>query len=142
MKKSRAEKNEVETNRCARVGELVRRVQLAVRGKAALFVSNRDDPQLERALETELGLELDWCVLNPRRMQAAAQRVRCGRYSLVIVATGFVSHSVDRVLGKAAKSAGVPFVRARRGRLQATAYAISHFSDSWVASNSDDIHAQ
>lgn len=109
--------------------ELMRRVRVAVTGEAALFVSNRDDPQLKRAIEAELGLSLDWCVLNPRRMQSAAKRVRCGRYSLIIVATGFVSHSVDRVLGKAAKSAGVPFVRARRGRLQATAHAISRLSN-------------
>jgi len=103
-----------------------------VTGETALFVSNRDDPQLKRVLEAELGLELDWCLLNPRRMQAAAERVRGGRYGLIIVATGFVSHSVDRVLGKAAKSAGVPFVRARRGRLRATVHAISRFSGSLI----------
>jgi hypothetical protein len=122
-------KNEHGTSNCEDPGELVRRVRLAVTGEVALFVSNRDEPQLKWVLETELGLELDWCVLSPRRMQAAAKRVRFGRYSLIIVATGFVSHSVERVLGKAAKSAGVPFVRARGGRLRATAHAISRFSD-------------
>jgi hypothetical protein len=134
----RTVKSEVEMGGCARAGELVRRVRLAVDGEVALFVSNRHEPQLKHKLETELGLELDWCVLNPRRLQAAAERVRCGRYSLIIVATGFVSHSVERVLGKAAKSAGVPFVRARRGRLRATAHAISRFSDSSIVDDSND----
>jgi hypothetical protein len=103
---------------------VIRAVRLAVCGKIALFICNRNDRRLERKLETELGLEVDWCVLGPRRMRSAAHKVRAGHYDLVIIATGFVGHSVEHVIGKAAKSVGVPIVRAGRGRLWATAEAL------------------
>lgn len=114
---------------CDHTNEPAARVRLSLTGEIALFVNNRTDRQLQRDIEAELGIEVDWCVLNPRRMQSAAKRVRGGRYSLVIVAVGFVGHSVEHVLGEAAKAAGVPFIRARRGRLAATVHALARSLD-------------
>jgi hypothetical protein len=104
---------------------LIHRVRLEVGGKTALFVSNRPDPKLEQVLEEALGVDLDWCEHRPRRVQAAAERIRHRRYGLIIVATGFVGHDVDQILSRAAGSVGVPYIRADRGRVLGTIRAIA-----------------
>jgi len=104
---------------------LIARVREQVSGKAALFVSNRDDPQLKRSIEESFGLVLDWCDSSSRRLQSALNRIQQGTYDLVIAATGFLGHKDERPLGRACKQAGVPYARAYRGRTLACATAIA-----------------
>ncbi len=107
------------------VGDLVTAVRARVDGKRAVFVSNRADPALKEKLEAKLGLVIEWCEGEPRRMQSMAKQVQAGSYDLVILATGFSGHTADAVLGKAAAGAGVPFVRAYKGRPLATLRALA-----------------
>lgn len=102
------------------VGDLVDAVRARVEGKKAVFISNRADPNLKSKLEERLGLQLEWCEGSPRRVQAVGTQIAAGTYDLVILATGFAGHSADAVLSKAASTAGVPFVRAYKGRSLAT----------------------
>jgi hypothetical protein len=96
-----------------------------VSGRRALFVSNREDPGLKQELERGLDLELDWAsVDHPRSLDGIAQRIRGGRYGLVLLATGFISHTHDAILVGAARDAGVDLVRAAKGRPVACALAI------------------
>lgn len=107
------------------VDDLIELVKAHVDGKSAVFVSNRADPDLKNRLEQRLGLAIESCDGTPRRMQAVAKQIQAERYALVILATGFVGHGADAVLGKAASRAKVPFVRAYKGRLLATVRAIA-----------------
>ena len=107
------------------VGDLVARVRDRVAGKKAVFVSNRKDTQLKDKLEERLGLDISWCSGSPRRVQSVGQQVASGTYDYVILATGFAGHSADAILGKAASTAGVPFVRAYKGRPLATLRALA-----------------
>jgi hypothetical protein len=96
-----------------------------VHGNKALFVSNRDDPNLQRAVERAFGVTLDWCDGSPRRLQSAVTRIEQGSYDLVIGATGFMDHGTERAVSPACKNAGVPYARAYRGRTLACARAIA-----------------
>ena len=107
------------------VGDLITAVRAQVNGKRTVFVSNRADPALKGKLEAKLGLVIEWCEGEPRRMQSVAKQIQAGSYDLVILATGFAGHTADAVLGKAAAGAGVPFVRAFKGRPLATLRAIA-----------------
>lgn len=107
------------------VDALERAVHQRVHGQRAVFVSNRNDPNLKAELEQRLGLSIEWCSGNPRRVQSVGQQVAAGTYDLVILATGFAGHSADAILGKAAQKAGVPFVRAYKGRPLATLRALA-----------------
>jgi hypothetical protein len=94
-------------------------------GRRALFVSNRQDPALRHRLEDELGLTITWCQLADRRLQAQAGSIAAGTYELVLAATGFLSHTADAMLARAARGAGVPYVRVFRGRPLACVRAIA-----------------
>ena len=107
------------------VGDLIEAVRARINGTTAVFVSNRTDKGLQAKLEQRLGLTIDWCDGSSRRMQSVAKQVRAGSYGLVILATGFAGHDADATLGKAASLAGVPFVRAYKGRPLATVRAIA-----------------
>ncbi len=96
-----------------------------VAGQSAVFVSNRTDNDLKSRLEKRLGLSIDWCDGSPRKLQAVSKQILGGSYQLVILATGFAGHDADGLLGKAAGRAGVPFVRAYKGRPLATLRAIA-----------------
>lgn len=104
---------------------LIARVREAVAGKATLFVTNRDDPELQRAVERAFDIELEWCDGSPRRLKSAVERIEGGRYDLVIGTTGFMNHTAEDLLGPACKRAGVPYARAYRGRTLATGRAIA-----------------
>lgn len=105
--------------------KLLDRVREKVAGKLALFVSNRADPQLKEKLEKELGFEIEWAEIDPRRIQSRIESVRQGTYDLVLSATGFQGHSIDATLGRETKACGLPYVRVNRGRLTTTVRALA-----------------
>jgi len=95
-------------------------------GRRVVFISNRNDPELEGMLTDTFGFAaIDWCEGTPRRVQAAEERIGQGAYDFVLAATGFQSHSVDGVLYVACKRADVPYVRVNKGRPVACASAIA-----------------
>lgn len=104
---------------------LAGRLRHRLAGRKALFVSNRTDRELEARLQEALGLELTWSDGSPRRLESAASSVGDGGYDLVMVATGFQSHAADGLLSKAAKKAGVPYVRVYKGRPKACFRALA-----------------
>ena len=105
--------------------QLVASIRAEVEGQQALFVSNRDDAILKERLEEAFGFALDWLVADPRKIQAASKRIEHGTYDLVIAATGFMHHKDDRALSLACSARDTPYVRAYRGRTQATAKALA-----------------
>ena len=96
-----------------------------VRGKSALFVSNRDDPDLKAKLEEQLGLDISWCDGNPRKVQAQCESIARRSYDLVLIATGFQAHTIDGILARAARAGGVPYVRVFKGRPLACVRALA-----------------
>lgn len=103
---------------------LIERARRAVAGKHVVFVSNRTDPKIRKQLEDSFDLQLDWVELSTSEVKSAVERIRDKKYEVVIAATGFLNHGDDGELGPAARAAGVPYVRAHRGRPLATARAI------------------
>lgn len=104
---------------------LVDEVRSKTAGRSAMFVSNREDPDLARKLEELLALRLSWVESTPRRIEAACEKIARTAPDFVLSATGFQLHSVDASLAKAARRAGVPFVRVNRGRPVACVLAIA-----------------
>ncbi len=101
-------------------------VQPHTRGKRALFVSNRDDPEVvDRLREAFQFREVCHCLPSPRRVEAHARRVGNGTFDLVLAATGFLPHQVDARLKQACVDVGIPYVRVNRGRPQACAKHIA-----------------
>lgn len=94
-------------------------------GTRALFISNREDGVLQSKVATAFGLELEWCVASPRRMGAASDAIRGGRYDVILSATGFQDHTMDAAFSRAAKDSGTLYVRVNRGRPAACARAIA-----------------
>jgi hypothetical protein len=96
------------------------RLRLKTRGKRALYVSNRNDPDLDsvlcRTFEFE---ELRRVVLSPNRVDSASESIKRGSVDLVLAATGFLPHKADSVLKSACLAANVKYVRVDRGRPQA-----------------------
>lgn len=100
-------------------------VRSRVEGKSALFVSNRDDPDLKARLEERLGLDITWCDGNPRKVQAQCESISRRSYDLVLIATGFQAHTIDGILARAARAGGVPYVRVFKGRPLACVRALA-----------------
>ena len=100
-------------------------VRSRVEGKSALFVSNRDDPDLKARLEERLGLDITWCDGNPRKVQAQCDSIARRSYDLVLIATGFQAHTIDGILARAARAVGVPYVRVFKGRPLACVRALA-----------------
>ncbi|MBA3548236.1 MAG: hypothetical protein H0T76_17275, partial [Nannocystis sp.] len=100
-------------------------VRSHVEGKSALFVSNRDDPDLKARLEDRLGLDITWCDGNPRKVQAQCESISRRSYDLVLIATGFQAHTIDGILARAARAGGVPYVRVFKGRPLACVRALA-----------------
>jgi hypothetical protein len=106
--------------------ELRESVAARTRGRRAAMIGNRADPELRARLLADLELSsLDWSEGEPRRVQALAEAARAGRYDLVLAATGFQSHAVDRTIARACRAAGVPLVRVNRARPLAVYLALS-----------------
>ncbi|APR86799.1 hypothetical protein A7982_12148 [Minicystis rosea] len=101
------------------------RVRAQTTGSRALFVSNREDPELGARLEELLGITITWCDGSLRRVQAQCERISRGSYDLVLSATGFQVHGVDSALARASSAAGIPYVRVNRGRPVACVQAIA-----------------
>lgn len=101
------------------------RVRAQTEGRRALFVSNREDPELGARLSELLGITIAWCDGSLRRVQAQCERIARGSYDLILSATGFQVHGVDSALARAASAAGVPYVRVNRGRPVACVQAIA-----------------
>jgi len=96
------------------------------KGKRALFVGNRNDGALQERLQEMLDLEkLEWSEATPRRVDAAVDAIAARTYDLVLGATGFMGHKYDARLARACRIAGIPYVRADRGRPGAVARALS-----------------
>ncbi len=101
------------------------RARPLVAGRRALVVSNREDPPLQEALSSRFDLEIEWVSVDQTRLLASrAERVRSGAYGLVILVTGFMSHSHEHTMREAASAAGVKALRAAHGRPLAVALAI------------------
>jgi hypothetical protein len=101
------------------------RVRQQTKGSRALFVSNREDPELGARLSEMLGISITWCDGSLRRVQAQCERISRGSYDLVLSATGFQVHGVDSALARASSAAGIPYVRVNRGRPVACVQAIA-----------------
>lgn len=95
------------------------------RGRRAVFVTNRNDPELQSRLR-EAGefVALEWVESEPRRVDAVAEAITHKKYDVVIAATGFLDHTVDAKLSHACRTTGVPYVRANRGRVSACLRAL------------------
>jgi len=92
----------------------------------AIFVSNRNDPDLEAMLKEGLGFaEIVWCEGGPRTVQSVTEKIADGKCDFVLAATGFQSHAVDGKLYSACKRASIPYIRVNKGRLIASARAIA-----------------
>jgi hypothetical protein len=95
------------------------------RGRRAVFVSNRNDPDHQSRLRDVLQLsELDWTEYQPRKIDAVVEAIAHKRYDIVIAATGFLNHKVDGKLSRACRDASVPYVRANHGRVAACVRAL------------------
>jgi hypothetical protein len=105
--------------------ELASRVRGKTEGRRALFVSNREDPELGARLTELLGIDITWCDGSLRRVQAQCERIKGGGYDLILSATGFQVHGVDGALSRAASAGSVPYVRVNRGRPVACVQAIA-----------------
>ncbi len=105
---------------------LAAHVRAHTQGRKALFVSNREDPELGQRLRDLLGIEITWCDGSLRRVQAMCERIKGGStYNLVLSATGFQVHGVDSALARASSTAHIPYVRVNRGRPMACVQAIA-----------------
>lgn len=92
------------------------RVRTATQGKRSVFVSNRRDPELTDLLKEAFGFASIECrIAEPRRAQALGEAIEEGQFDLVLAATGFQLQSLDHLLVKACKTAGVTYVRVNRG---------------------------
>jgi hypothetical protein len=104
---------------------LAAKVRAQTQDRRALFVSNREDPELGARLTDLLGITITWCDGSLRRVQAQCERISRGSYDLVLSATGFQVHGVDSALARASSAASIPYVRVNRGRPVACVQAIA-----------------
>lgn len=109
----------------ASLDSLSERLRPLTRGRSALFVSNREDAELEAKLTDLLGLKITWCDGTVRRVAAQCERIANHGYHFVLSATGFQSHAVDQTLSRATQAAKIPLVRVNRGRPLACALALA-----------------
>ncbi len=93
------------------------RVVPFTRGKRALFITNRNDSELQERLQTLLELEsLDLAEGEERRVDAAVKSITASHYDLVLGATGFMNHKSDERISRACRKADINYVRVDRGR--------------------------
>ena len=105
---------------------LVGALQSYTRGRTALFVTNRNDPDNAEQVRELLQFEaVDACESKSAALAAKASSIEQERYDFVLAATGFLSHSADFVLKAAARRAGIPYVRVNRGRPLSCARALA-----------------
>ncbi len=106
------------------LAEIEKAVREYTEGQRAIFISNRTDPELEKSIkETFRFAELEWFENNPRKIDAAVAKIEQQKYSMVLSATGWHSHSADWSLSGACKKAKVHYVRVITGRRQTSLLA-------------------
>jgi hypothetical protein len=96
-----------------------------VKGKRVLWIGNRNDQELRKRLLTEFEFaSIEIVLLNPKRLDSAAERLKKEGVDLVLACTGFISHSAE---GKLRRAAGerVWFVRVEKGRVGAVGRNLS-----------------
>jgi len=91
-------------------------VRSLVQGKRAAFMTNRKSPKIRFALRDLVDLSCDIIVNKVRRRQALCKRIAGGRYDLVMVAHGFLSHGDTAMVRDACGDAGIPFIAVDKGR--------------------------
>jgi hypothetical protein len=90
-----------------------------------LWIGNRNDQELRKRLLTEFEFaSIEIVLLNPKRLDSAAERLKKEGVDLVLACTGFISHSAE---GKLRRAAGerVWFVRVEKGRVGAVGRNLS-----------------
>ena len=94
----------------------VSEVRSLIQGKRAAFLTNRKSPKVRAALRDLVGLSCDIIVNKVRRRQALCKRIASGRYDLVMVAHGFLSHGDTATVRDACGDAGIPYIAVDKGR--------------------------
>jgi hypothetical protein len=85
--------------------------------RRALLITNRPDTDLANALETRLGFsKVEVKLSNPRQVASTSESIANGHWDFVLMASGFLSHSVDGVIFDACRRAGVRAIRVNKGR--------------------------
>ncbi len=101
-------------------------VAARIRGTRVLLICNRADPDVDETIKTILGVtDYERVEDSMRRVQSACDRIREGRYDVVLSATGFQSHKVDDHLAEASRFAKVRYVRVNRARPLAVLRALA-----------------
>lgn len=96
------------------------------RGRRAVLVTNRNDPELDDVLRGTFEFaELDHVESKPSRIQGLSERIASGSYEIVLVATGFQSHATDERLQPAARQAAALYARVNRARRSACIHALA-----------------
>lgn len=96
------------------------------RGRRAVLVTNRNDPELDDVLRGTFEFaELDHVESKPSRIQGISERIASGSYEIVLVATGFQSHATDERLQPAARHAAALYARVNRARRSACIHALA-----------------
>jgi len=91
-------------------------VRTLIHGMHAAFLTNRKSPMVRAALRDLVGLRCDIIVNKVRRRQALCKRIASGRYDLVMVAHGFLSHGDTAKIRDACSDAGIPYIAVDKGR--------------------------
>jgi len=112
---------------------LLARVRTATNGKRSVLVGNRRDPELQASLQDAFGFaSLELKIAEPRRAQALGEAIEEGQYDMVLAATGFQLQSLDHLLSRACRTAGVPYLRVNRGLPLACLRALARGLDGRV----------
>lgn len=131
----------VETPRLTHEEMIFSEVRTMLAEVPALFVSNREDPQLKERLVKMLGWDMEWTTAEPRRIASIAGAIGRGKYKVVLSATGFQDHATDIALARAASASSTLYVRVNRGRSAACARALARELGIRVDTGLDTDHA-
>jgi hypothetical protein len=106
---------------------LLSQIRTRLPQQRVLFVSNREDAELLGRLRDALGVELSWCISDPRSVDEAVRALQRGSHDLVLSAVAFQDHTTDIMLARssAAASPRVRYVRVNRARLGAVTRALA-----------------
>ncbi len=117
-------------------------------GRRLLFVSNRKDAHLREFLESRLGFQVKWCIIDRRRVQSACHAIAHGAHDVVLMATGFGDHTSEGMLKSACKRHGIPYRSVNKGRPLACAMVLAWFFEEQIEhqatyfwTSSPDTHA-
>lgn len=104
-------------------------VNSVLKGRHITYVSNKHDSDLcEQLTFRYQPSEVDYIVAQPRKIQALCERIRNKSTDVVLIANGFLYHKEVDPIVAACKSAGVPFVPVRKGRMGEIAQGLDQYS--------------